>query len=314
MYLLTPNGLSQLEPLSIFTIPGVPISEAVFGDKNKGLQYGLLAGISSFIFQLPFQLLFLECHALEQEYLEGSSIGTSKIGTIPDEEEGHFVEDIGHLSENQTGDESSPEEVEEKTMKTADEGAVPLMLWTQFARRGDVWRRILTRIVHNPVIWGIGVGFALSLSTVGPRFLKPSSDEFIPGLAWIFWTCEWLGACVSPVSLFAMGVWIQDEGKKLFQIPLFSAFLFMFSKLFLVPFMMVGLAKALDLNDEAGRAAVLIAALPISMASFSLAGHYKIGHATLSANVVLGTALMLPTILIWDVVLDQLALFPIHEM
>jgi predicted permease len=108
-----------------------------------------------------------------------------------------------------------------------------------------------------------------------------------------------------------MGVWMEDEGKKLFQIPLHSAFLFMFSKLFVVPLIMVGLAKALGLNDEAGRAAVLIAALPISMASFSLAGHYKIGHATLSANVVLGTALMLPTILIWDIVMDKLDIFPI---
>jgi predicted permease len=243
---------------------------------------------------------------LEQEYLQGSSLDTSKIGTIPDEEEGHFVEDTGHLSDNRT-------EGKEKTVKTADEVVVPLMMWTQFARRGDVWRRILIRIVHNPVLWGIGVGFLLSLSTLGPRFLKPSSDEFVPGLGWIFRTCEWFGACVSPVSLFAMGVWMEDQGKKLFQIPLYSAFLFMFSKLFVVPLLMVGLAKALGLNDEAGRAAVLIAALPISMASFSLAGHYQIGHATLSANVVLGTALMLPTILIWNIVMDKLDIFPIHE-
>jgi hypothetical protein len=291
----------------------VPISEAVFGDKDKGLLYGLLAGISSFIFQLPLQLLFLECHVLEQDYLERSSLGTSKIGTIPDEEEGPFVEDTGHPSENQTVGKLSPEKVEEIDIETANEVVVPLMMWTQFARRGDVWQRILTRIFHNPVLWGIVVGFVLSLSTLGPRFLKPSSDEFVPGLGWIFQTCQWFGACVSPVSLFAMGVWMQDQGKKLFLIPLYSAFLFMFSKLFVVPLLMVGLAKALHLNDEAGRAAVLIAALPISMASFSLAGHYKIGHATLSANVVLGTALMLPTILIWDIVMDELDLFPTRE-
>ena len=275
-----------------------------------------MAGISSFIFQLPFQLLFLECYALEQEYLEGSSLDTSKIGIgfIPDEEEGHGVEDTGHLSEDQTEEKCASKEGEENSVKSANEVVVPLMMWTQFARRGDVWRRILIRIVKNPVIWGIAVGFLFSLSTLGPRFLKPSSDEFVPGLAWIFWTCEWFGACVSPVSLFAMGVWMEDQGKKLFQIPLYSAFLFMFSKLFVVPLIMVGLAKALDLNNEAGRAAVLIAALPISMASFSLAGHYKIGHATLSANVVLGTALMLPTILIWDIVMDKLDIFPINEL
>jgi hypothetical protein len=35
--------------------------------------------------------------------------------------------------------------------------------------------------------------------------------------------------------------------------------------------MMVGIAKMMDLNDKTGRAAVLIATLPISEASFSLA-------------------------------------------
>jgi predicted permease len=74
---------------------------------------------------------------------------------------------------------------------------------------------------------------------------------------------------------------------------------------------MVGLAKAVNLNDEAGRAAVLIASLPISMASFSLASRYKIGEAVLSENVALGTALILPTVLLWNLVMDAVDLFPI---
>jgi predicted permease len=108
-----------------------------------------------------------------------------------------------------------------------------------------------------------------------------------------------------------MGVWMQDQGRKLFQVPVLSAILFMVSKLIIVPFIMVGLAKALDLDDEAGRAAVLIAALPISLASFSLASRYKIGEAILSENVALGTALVLPTIIIWNLALDEVGLFPI---
>ncbi len=43
-------------------ILGVPILGAVFGDPIKGRTYGLLAAISSFIFQLPIQLCLLECH------------------------------------------------------------------------------------------------------------------------------------------------------------------------------------------------------------------------------------------------------------
>lgn len=36
------------------------------------------------------------------------------------------------------------------------------------------------------------------------------------------------------------------------------------------------------------------------MASFSLANKYGVGEAVLSENVALGTALVLPTILVWE--------------
>lgn len=39
----------------------------VFGNPSLGIKYGILAGMSSFIFQLPLQLLFFECHAAEAE-------------------------------------------------------------------------------------------------------------------------------------------------------------------------------------------------------------------------------------------------------
>jgi len=59
------------------------------------------------------------------------------------------------------------------------------------------------------------------------------------------------------------------------------------------------------------RAAILIASLPISMASFSLAKQYNIGEAELATNVAVGTILMLPTVLCWNIVLDKLDLYPI---
>jgi predicted permease len=125
--------------------------------------------------------------------------------------------------------------------------------------------------------------------------------------------CSRIRAGVSPISLFVMGVWMQNQGKALFRIPWQAAVLSMLSKLVIVPLVMVGLAKAMGLNDEAGRAAVLIAGLPISMASFSLGSHYNIGEALLAENVALGTALMLPTVLIWNLVMDALPLFPISK-
>jgi predicted permease len=76
---------------------------------------------------------------------------------------------------------------------------------------------------------------------------------------------------------------------------------------------MVGLAMAMHLDDQSGRAAVLIAALPISLASFVLGDRYQIGQAILSENVGLGTLLVLPTILIWNILMDELGIFPIPE-
>jgi predicted permease len=300
---------------------GVPISSAVFGDPNLGKTYGILAGISSFIFQLPLQLFILECHLLEKEYIRGRSqtmFDEEDPGAIKSEqdEEEFEVEDtrLDPVPEQASGQEVVPEAKTAESLK--DEGrevVVTLSLWLEFARSGEIWKKILRQALSNPVLWGITAGFALSLSTLGPRFLNPKSEDFVPGLGWFVITTGWLGDCVSPVSLFAMGVWMQaQQGKnKLFSIPLLSAVLFMLSKLILVPLLMFGLAKAVNLNDEAGRAAVLIASLPISMASFSLASRYKIGESVLAANVALGTALVLPTVIIWNLVMDALDIFPI---
>jgi predicted permease len=204
-----------------------------------------------------------------------------------------------------------PDSVADQQGQKQNEKSSPLFLWVKFAGRREVWTKILTKIVYNPIMWGITVGFILSLSTLGPSYLRPTSPDYVEGLGWIWSTTGWLGDCVSPVSLFAMGVWMQDQGKKMFQISPRDAFLFMLSKLVLVPLLVLGLAEAFDLDSEPGRAAVLIAALPISMASFSLGSKYEVGESILAANVCLGTLLMLPTVLVWNLVMDSVDIFTI---
>lgn len=299
-------------------ILGVPISGAVFGDPKKGLRYGILSGISSFIFQLPLQLFILECHLLEQEYLNrGRTMASVDVENQSRHSTNHDSVEPGTSSPSpeQTPQEGSSlvekQPSADDEQHTEDERQSPFATWRKLVKNREIWKNIGEKVLRNPVIWGILIGFALSLSTVGPKYLLPTSDEHVHGLGWIFITLGWFGDCVSPVSLFAMGLWAQSQGTNLFQVSLHSMALFMLSKLVLVPLIMVGLAKALDLNDEAGRAAVLIAALPISMASFSLGSRYKIGEAVLSENVALGTALVLPTILIWNIVMDALDLFPV---
>lgn len=72
----------------------------------------------------------------------------------------------------------------------------------------------------------------------------------------------------------------------------------------------MGIAMWLRLSDEAGRAAVLIATLPISLASFSLSSRYGVGEAALAGNVALGMLLMLPTVIVWAVAMDGVGLYP----
>ena len=269
-----------------------------------------LAGISSFIFQLPFQLLFLECHAVEEERR-----------AIQDSPAANDVEDPIQDHDPQTklsADDSSGSRVHpleegatgQKEQDTTESGA-RLLEWVNYAGTRDIWTKLGIKLLKNPVLWGIACGFVLSLSTLGPKYLNPTSKDYVPGLGWFFSTLKWLGDCVSPVSLFTMGVWMQGQGMELFRLRPIVACLFMLSKLVLVPLIVLGLALAVNLNDEAGRAAVLIAALPISMASFSLGSKYNIGQAVLSTNVALGTLLLLPTILIWNLFLDAVDIFPL---
>jgi predicted permease len=282
-------------------ILGVPISTAVFGDPSKGRTYGILAAISSFILQLPLQLFFLECHVMVRDIL---AAGRSQETSTSDEEANRK-----ELDDAVPPEESAPQQATSMQVQTET------VIWLELARRGDIWKKIIIQVLRNPVLWGIGGGFVLSLSTVGPRFLNPTSPDFVPGFQWFVSTTGWLGACVSPVSLFAMGVWMQSQGIGIVfgRTSFYSALISMISKLVIVPLFMIGLAKAFDFNDEAGRAAVLIASLPISMASFSLASRYKIGEEILSQNVALGTALVLPTVLVWNIVMDSIDLFPLDK-
>jgi predicted permease len=87
----------------------------------------------------------------------------------------------------------------------------------------------------------------------------------------------------------------------------------MISKLIVLPAIMIGLAKGVNLSDEAGQADVLIAAMPVVAAAFPLAAKYKIGETILADNILLGTILLIPTVLLWSLFLDAVDLFPIAK-
>jgi len=310
---------------------GVPIASAVFGNGALGQKYGVLAAISSFIFQLPLMLVFLESHALDRDRTKPGSNHTEDLNRdsvvtqdehveTPTPEETEVFTSVSPNDKNSQDVDKSLEIMEEAPdpTKASSTPQVTEQWWQltggKYVNRRDVWIDILKRVLRNPVLWGIFVGFVLTLSTAGPTYLNPASPKYVQGLGWIAEILTWLGDIVSPLSLFAMGLWMSAQGlhKLVFAAPLYKLALSMLSKLVLVPLLMVGLAKAMALDNQMGRAAVLIASLPISLASFSLGKQYSIGEAVLSANVALGTVLMLPTVLVWNIVMDSVGLFPIE--
>lgn len=80
-------------------------------------------------------------------------------------------------------------------------------------------------------------------------------------------------------------------------------------KIALAPLLMIGLARAVELHGAVARAAVLLAILPISLASFSFAEEYNTGQQVLSNLIIWDTVLMLPAILVWLEILDGLDIF-----
>lgn len=217
-------------------ILGVPILTAVFGDAQKGAFYGLLAGISSFVFQLPFQLFFFECHKLDNDRLE---VENDDALESPESEQ----ETLEHNHDDQEDDEQSAKRIENKKS----------IIKYNHAFHGKLWRDILIRVGTNPVIWGIMLGFIISLSTFGKRFLRPRNDDKTPNSNYLPWlqffvdSLTWFGECVSPVSLFSMGIWMQMQGRNLISIGLGQIAIFMISKLIVVPILMIGLGKAFQL-------------------------------------------------------------------
>lgn len=266
-------------------ILGVPILAAVFNDNTLGLKHGILAGITSFIFQLPLQLLFMELHIINDD------------DTALDDQhtEDEVNDDTSSLAESLSR--SSNVSQNNDNQEFNDNQDTPRSTGLNVLQQRDIYLRVGGKLLQNPILWGIVIGFVFSLSTFG-AYLKSHEDYG----KWILSTLSWFGTCVSPLSLFTMGVWMSSQ--PICNVPATISAFCLISKLLIMPLAMGGVASLMHLNDIERKAAILISALPISMASFSLGSRYKIGEKMLSENVVLGTLLLLPTVFLWNALID----------
>lgn len=254
-------------------ILGVPLIRAALGPQFANL--GVIAGISSFIFQLPLMLILFEY-----------STTKNTPSSLPDSNAA--MTDVVDTAERKT-------------------------YFLSFSQ----WKSILVRICTNPILISILIGIILSVTTLGPKFLNPGNlpaqpnCSYAPGAGFIFLLVSSLAACTEPIALMGIGIFLWHKNP--FKIGILKAIIYMIIKLILVPAISVGCAAAVGLQGATARAAVLLAALPISSAAFALSSMYNVGDEVVTSNVFLGNLLVLPTTLAWMSFMDAVELFPVGD-
>ena len=129
-------------------------------------------------------------------------------------------------------------------------------------------QRLGLRLLANHVLWGVGVGGLLSLSTLGPRFLNPGTPPNMPncsyavGAGFVYLLLDYFARTTEPVAFFATGMWMVRA--RPVAVGWLAAAAYMAVKLVLVPALMVACCFTVGLEGADARAAVLVATLPVS--------------------------------------------------
>ena len=148
-------------------------------------------------------------------------------------------------------------------------------------------KRIFNAIFHNSLIIGIGLGFFVNLTGLPlPGVLTDAIDMMI--------------RAAIPAALFGLGgvlVRYRPEG------DLKTILMVCFVSLIITPAVTWGLAQALDLSRDAFRSALLTSAMAPGINSYLFANMYGAARRVAASSVLFGTALSIPTIWLWLLIL-----------
>lgn len=281
---------------------GIPLLIATLGPQYGSL--GAVAGISSFIFQLPLMLIFLEG--------SGETPGVQerqKVQSSCEHENGNHNE---NGSEKNAREE---EEVKEDVIEGAHRGeeeAGSSNHWYHVRLTKAQAQYITFKILRNPILWAIVIGIILSVSSLGPKYLATGSPKspncsYAVGAGFIQLTLSYFARCTQPIALLAVGIFLV--GKNPIACGIIQSIVYMVIKLILVPALMVGCAFAVGLQGAEGRAAVLLASLPVSPTAYTVADKYGVGLDIAESNIFFGNLLVLPTTIAWNAFMDSISLF-----
>lgn len=258
---------------------GIPLLIATLGPQYGSL--GAVAGISSFIFQLPVMLIFLE-------------------GSL----------DTPSVKQRRVKNDALPsEEIVEESIAPRDTSHHH---WYRLQlSKSQLWY-IGIKLVRNPILWSILIGIILSVSSLGPKYLAPGVPQnpncsYAVGAGFIQLSLSYFARCTEPMALLAVGMFLY--GKNPLACGIIQSIVFMFIKLILVPGLMVGCAFAVGLSGAEGRAAVLLASLPVSPTAYTVSEKYNVGRDIAESNVFFGNLLVLPTTIAWNAFMDGIDLF-----
>ena len=223
-------------------VMGTPLLRAVLGPAYAPL--GVVAGISSYIFQLPLMLFLFEVDAWRRAKREqqagqqqqesrdgegGSKEGSARRTPTPSTDAAAVA--VGALDVRASGGaaEDAPPSRTRRWRWAC--GWLPLV--------GPQQReRLALRLLTNHVLWGVGIGVVLSLSKIGPKWLNPGTGlngtdgprtataprlcaptyparagtppaqrnpTFCPWVAFISVLLDYFARCTEPVAFFATG-------------------------------------------------------------------------------------------------------------
>ncbi len=285
---------------------GIPLLIATLGPQYGSL--GAVAAISSFIFQLPVMLVLLE-GSVDTAGFEDRRGAENKgvCGSLqaPALDQGSEQDGYGDGGASNAGADVEADASLEPT--TSRHHAYTLRLTSAQVRYIGI------KMLRNPILWSILIGFILSITTLGPRYLSPGNPPLQPncdyavGAGFINLTLRYFAACTEPIALLAVGMFLY--AKNPIACGILPSIAYMVVKLILVPGLMVGCAFAVGLSGAEGRAAVLLASLPVSPTSYTMSDKYGVGRDISESNVFWGNLLVLPTTIAWNAFMDSIGLF-----
>lgn len=251
---------------------GIPMLQSLYGEAVKILN--VLAAISSLFFQLPLMLVLFEIRKMKK-------LGGTR--ETKDEER----------PEHEPGPGEEEEELSKIKIQEGENSAFQPVL------------RILLALVTNMPLMGILLGLAWSLIVNTAISLKelPRIMSDVTDL---------LGSTVQPLAAFSIGIFMRKKELWAFRYTLRNL-VYIFAKMLLLPMLCIPLVLIWpSLQGIEGRSAVLIASLPVAVASFAIGEVYfeeEVSVVLFSSQLIIGTLLMTPVFIGWDSVMTALNLF-----